>query len=71
LPFDNADLRDVSKDADLWEKALRKLRGGMMPPPGARRPDTASVDTFTAALERELDAAAARNPNPAASRSID
>ncbi len=64
IAFDTADLSDVSKDADLWEKALRKLRGGMMPPPGARRPDTASVDTFTAALERELDAAAARNPNP-------
>jgi len=64
IAFDNADPRDVSKDADLWEKALRKLRGGMMPPPGARRPDAASVDTFTAALERELDAAAARNPNP-------
>jgi hypothetical protein len=30
LPFDNADPRDVSKDADLWEKALRKLRGGMI-----------------------------------------
>src|SRR5688572_9645413 len=64
IAFDNADLRDISKDADLWEKALRKLRGGMMPPPGARRPDAASVDTFTATLERQLDAAAARNPNP-------
>jgi len=64
IAFDSADLSDVSKDADLWEKALRKLRGGMMPPPGARRPDVASVETFTAALERELDAAAARNPNP-------
>src|SRR5688572_15816276 len=64
IAFDSADLRDVSKDADLWEKALRKLRGGMMPPPGARRPDAASVDTFTATLERALDAAAARNPNP-------
>jgi hypothetical protein len=64
VAFDNADLSDVAKDADLWEKALRKLRGGMMPPPGARRPDAASVETFTAALERELDAAAARNPNP-------
>jgi len=64
VAFDNADLGDVSKDAELWEKALRKLRGGMMPPPGARRPDAAAVETFTAALERELDAAAARNPNP-------
>jgi hypothetical protein len=64
IAFDNADLSDVSTDADLWEKALRKLRGGMMPPPGARRPDAPSVEAFTAALERELDAAAARNPNP-------
>jgi mono/diheme cytochrome c family protein len=64
IAFDTADLSDVSKDADLWEKALRKLRGGMMPPPGARRPDAASVDTFATALERELDGAAARNPNP-------
>jgi cytochrome c5 len=64
IAFDTADLNDIAGDADLWEKALRKLRGGMMPPPGARRPDAASVATFTAALERELDAAAARNPNP-------
>ena len=35
-----------------------------MPPPGARRPDPAAVDTFVTALERDLDAAAARNPNP-------
>ena len=64
IAFDTADLSDVSKDADVWEKALRKLRGGMMPPPGARRPEAVSVDAFTSALERELDAAAARNPNP-------
>ena len=64
VAFDNADLNDVSKDAELWEKAARKLRGGMMPPPGARRPDPAAVDTFVTALERDLDAAAARNPNP-------
>jgi hypothetical protein len=54
----------VSKDAELWEKAVRKLRGGMMPPPGARRPDPAAAESFVTALERELDAAAARNPNP-------
>jgi len=64
IAFDNADLTDVSKDAELWEKAVRKLRGGMMPPPGARRPESAAVETFVSALERELDASAARNPNP-------
>jgi mono/diheme cytochrome c family protein len=64
IAFDTADLGDVTKDAELWEKAVRKLRGGMMPPPGARRPEPAAVETFVSALERELDAAAARNPNP-------
>jgi mono/diheme cytochrome c family protein len=64
IAFDNADVNDVAKDAELWEKALRKLRGGMMPPPGARRPDTAATASFVSALERELDAAAAQNPNP-------
>jgi mono/diheme cytochrome c family protein len=64
ITFDDADLGDVSKDAELWEKAARKLRGGMMPPPGARRPDPAAVETFVSALEGSLDAAAARNPNP-------
>jgi mono/diheme cytochrome c family protein len=64
VAFDTADLTDVSKDAELWEKAARKLRGGMMPPPGARRPEPAAVETFVSALERELDAAAARDPNP-------
>jgi hypothetical protein len=64
IAFDNVDLGDVSRDAELWEKAVRKLRGGMMPPPGARRPEPALVETFVSALERELDAAAARNPNP-------
>ncbi|HLG57049.1 MAG TPA: DUF1592 domain-containing protein [Vicinamibacterales bacterium] len=62
--FDTMDLADVSKDAEAWEKAVRKLRGGLMPPPGARRPEPAAVDTFVSALERSLDAAAASRPNP-------
>jgi hypothetical protein len=64
VAFDTMDLADVSKDADAWEKAVRKLRGGLMPPPGARRPEPAAVDTFVSALERSLDAAAASRPNP-------
>src|SRR5215510_1521192 len=62
--FDTLDLSDVSKNADIWEKAVRKLRGGMMPPPGARQPDRATVDSFVSWLENSLDAAAAANPNP-------
>jgi mono/diheme cytochrome c family protein len=62
--FDTMDLSDVSKNADIWEKAVRKLRGGMMPPPGARRPEPAAVESLVSWLEQALDAAAAANPNP-------
>src|SRR5215475_3261442 len=64
LMFDTMDLSDVSKHADVWEKAARKLRGGMMPPPGARQPDRAAVGSFVSWLENSLDQAAAANPNP-------
>src|SRR6185369_8942249 len=49
---------------DVWEKAIRKLRGGLMPPPGSRQPDHASVDSFIGWLETTLDQAAAKAPNP-------
>jgi uncharacterized protein DUF1592/uncharacterized protein DUF1588/uncharacterized protein DUF1585/uncharacterized protein DUF1587/uncharacterized protein DUF1595 len=41
-----------------------KLRGGMMPPSGARRPERAVMDTFAANLESAIDRAAAAKPNP-------
>src|SRR5437763_17144539 len=62
--FDTMDLSDVSKNADIWERAVRKLRGGMMPPPGARRPELAAVESLAAFLEKSLDQAAAAHPNP-------
>ena len=62
--LDTVDVNDVSTHADVLEKAVRKLRGGMMPPPGARRPDQASVDAVVVSLERALDQAAASHPNP-------
>jgi mono/diheme cytochrome c family protein len=64
IAFDTLDLAQLSDHADVWEKAVRKLRGGMMPPPGARRPDQAAVDGLVSWLERSLDQAAAANPNP-------
>ena len=48
----------------MWERAIRKLQGGMMPPPGAKRPDQPMVDSFVKYLETSLDQAAAANPNP-------
>src|SRR5215510_7298234 len=62
--FDTMDLANLSQDAKTWERAVRKLRGGMMPPPGARQPDRAAVEAFASWLETSLDQAAAANPNP-------
>jgi len=64
LALDGVDLADVATNAEVLEKVVRKLRGGMMPPPGARRPEQAAIDGTVASLERVLDDAAAAHPNP-------
>ena len=64
LTFDTMDLTHVGKDAAVWERAVRKLRGGMMPPPGMPRPDLATVNSFVTFLEASLDQAALASPNP-------
>jgi hypothetical protein len=58
---------EVSKAAEhgeLAEKMIRKLRAGMMPPPGAKRPDEAAIHALAAALENVVDTAAAARPDP-------
>ncbi len=62
--FDTLDLANVPADAQVWEKAVRKVRVGMMPPQGAPRPDPAASHALLSWLETRLDAAAAANPNP-------
>src|SRR3981081_1180331 len=64
LMLDKLDLTHPGGDAEAWEKVVRKLRAGMMPPGGMPRPDRATLDAFTAKLETELDRAAAAKPNP-------
>ncbi len=58
------DVGNVSEDAAVWEKVVRKLRTGAMPPAGMPRPDTATHDSFVTYLEAQLDRASAGNPNP-------
>src|SRR4051812_15656261 len=58
------DAATIDRHAETSEKMIRKLRAGMMPPPGARRPDAAAVHAFVDAMETRLDKAAALNPNP-------
>src|SRR6185369_6832595 len=64
LMLDTMDLADVGKHGEVWEKAIRKLRGGLMPPPGSRQPERATVESFIAWLETSLDQAAAKTQNP-------
>jgi mono/diheme cytochrome c family protein len=56
LALDTLSLDQVDAHADVWEKALRKLRGRQMPPPGSRQPDQKEIDAFVAWLEAALDA---------------
>ena len=60
----NFDPARIEQNAEVVEKMIRKLRAGMMPPPGARRPEGDVLTQFVTALETRVDAAAAANPNP-------
>ena len=64
LMLDKAEVEDVSKEAEVWERVVRKLRAGAMPPVGMPRPDKPTLDSLITYLETELDRAAAARPNP-------
>ena len=56
---------DVAAKPEIFEQVIRKLRGGLMPPPGEPRPDAEEAHALVVALERYLDeTAAARGPEP-------
>src|SRR6187200_2265725 len=56
LALDSLSLDAVTKDAATWEKAVRKLRGRLMPPPGSKQPEQKEVDSLIGFLEAKLDA---------------
>lgn len=64
LALDVLNIGNVGPDAEIWEKAARKLRAGMMPPPGAPQPDRAAVLSMVNYLEASLDQYGFTNPNP-------
>jgi hypothetical protein len=63
MALDKLDFEKVGKDAAVWERVVRKVRTGMMPPSGQPRPSRVALDSFAAELETRLDKAAAANPN--------
>jgi mono/diheme cytochrome c family protein len=64
VSFDGLSPADAPAQAELWERALLKLRGGMMPPQGMPRPDDAALEAFIASLEHTLDSHALTNADP-------
>jgi len=64
LSFQSFDAAAVTEHADTVERMIRRLRSGMMPPVGAKRPDQASINGLVTAFETKIDRAAALNPNP-------
>ena len=64
LQLDHVDVAQVARDPAVWEKVVRKLRTGMMPPAGRPRPDAATYAALVAHLETALDRAARAAPNP-------
>ena len=62
--LDTNNLKDVPAHPETWEKVIRKLRTGAMPPAGSPRPNAATYSATAAYLENALDRAAALKPNP-------
>jgi mono/diheme cytochrome c family protein len=64
IVLDAIDLSSVASNPGVWERVLRRLHAGTMPPQGARRLDETSSHALTAFLEYELDRADVAQPHP-------
>jgi hypothetical protein len=66
LAFELVNHEQVYEDAAVWEKVIRKLSAGMMPPPGNERPGEKQLQALMGELATTLDAHAAARPAPGA-----
>ena len=66
LTLARLDLDHSAADAEIWEKVIKKLRAGLMPPTGARRPERAALEGLRRSIETSIDRSAAAKPNPGA-----
>ena len=54
----------ASDQPEMWEKVVRKVRAGLMPPAGLPRPTAVAMGSFASGLETTIDQASALKPNP-------
>jgi hypothetical protein len=66
LSLESSDLTTVGEHAELWEKVVRKLRAGVMPPPDIKRPALEEYEGLRNFLEAEIDRHAAGHFDPGA-----
>jgi Protein of unknown function (DUF1592)/Protein of unknown function (DUF1588)/Protein of unknown function (DUF1587)/Protein of unknown function (DUF1585)/Protein of unknown function (DUF1595)/Cytochrome C oxidase, cbb3-type, subunit III len=64
LSLEQLDPAQAAASPETWEKVIRKLRAGMMPPAGAPRPERTAIDEFVGHLSNSLDQYAAKHPDP-------
>jgi hypothetical protein len=64
LSLDQLHPAQAASQAQLWEKIIRKVRAGMMPPSGMPRPERKVMDAFLSRVESSIDRTAALHPNP-------
>jgi len=64
VSFEGLTADTIAQRGDVFEKAVRKVRGRVMPPPGARQPDAASADSLVSWLETTLDRAETKSHIP-------
>src|SRR3984885_362663 len=64
VAFDTMNADDIPKDAKIWEEAVTKLQGRLMPPPGEKQPAQATIDSFVSWMQTNLDNADAAHPDP-------
>jgi len=64
LDLSSLDLTEITDHAETWEKVVRKLRTGTMPPPNRPQPTSDTRDAFASWLESSLDKGASVNTNP-------
>lgn len=64
LSLEQLDLGNAHEGAEIWEKVIRKLRTGTMPPVMRPQPSAGDRDALVSWLESSIDQVAAARPNP-------